>query len=219
MAISFPLDLDGFFDSLKVTTLSFMPGEALEHSGETGGGEVLTADVGYPYWSGAVHIAPNDARELDKVISKITLLRSAGGSFMIGDPRHATLENDLDGSIAQANPCTVQFANTNLREVSVEGMPGGFRLEEGDHFSIDHVDGTFSYYQAVESAPFDSLYDPPRVTIEVRPELSIKVAPGMAVQVYKPALKAVYVPGSYAGGARTPSIADGVSFRWRQTLL
>lgn len=219
MAITFPLSLSDFFDGLRLTQMDFDLGEALQHSGQTGNGEILPASAGTRLWEGAVHVAPETARQLDKVINKIDLLRDANGSFMIGDDTHTTLENDPDGVVAQANTVTVQSVSANLKELSIQGMPGGFQLEDGDQFSIDHGDGTFSYYRIAAPVAFDAGFTPPRASIELRPHLSIKVAAGMSVALYKPALKANYLPQSYSGGTRKPNIADGVSFRWRQTLL
>lgn len=219
MAISFPLSLASFFEGLRLTQQSFMLGEAMSRTGETGAGELLTSGSGTRLWQGSLNIAPSPARDLEEVIADIDLLREPGASFLVGDMTHQTLRNDPTGAIADANPCVVVNASANEKELTIEGMPAGFVLAKGDHFSVPHVDGTRSYYRCAQSATFDGGFTPPRVTIEVRPHLSAKVIAARPIEFHKPALKAVYVPNSFRGGERVPGIAKGVTLNWRQTLL
>jgi len=216
MTISFPLSLASFFDDLPMSILQFELGENVESAGETGKGEILASTKGSRLWFGAVSIVPDSPRQLDKIIAKINTIREAGATFMVGDPIHEHLENDLGGIVARANTVTVHSVALNNKEMILSGMPDGFSLEIGDQFSVAHSNGSFSYYSVQREAIFDtnSLSE----LVEVRPHISANVAAGASVQFFKPALKATYVPGSYSGGERRAAIANGVSFSWSQTL-
>ncbi|MFY0681885.1 MAG: hypothetical protein JXR13_15050 [Thalassovita sp.] len=220
MAISFPLSLDDFFDGLRVTQLKFELGENMEMTGATGRGEILTAATGGRLWHGVIHIATATASELDQVISKIDLLREPGGSFMIGDIAHRALAADPSGAMALSGAATVSTIDPNNVELRLAGDLPGLEIGAGDQFSIDHGDGSFSYYRVVVGGAFEAAGPMQTPPLEVRPAIAEVVATGMPVTLYRPALKAVYVPESYKGGIRLPGgRAQGVTFAWMQTLL
>jgi len=221
MAYTFPLALADFFEGLRLTSLAFELGENMEVS-ETGGGEFLSNATGPRLWHGAVHIATDTVREMDQVIAKIDLLRQPGRSFFIGDPYHAHGADDPAGSVLGDASVVFDKVHGNNRELKLKGAPHGYEVVAGDHISIAH--GTsprvYDYFRVVKGRKFLSSQSS-TVTgwIEVQPFIPTGISKGTEVRLVKPQLEAVYMPDTFSGGMRKPGgLAQGVSFRWQQTL-
>lgn len=221
MTVQFPLALEDFFDGLRLSFLRFELSENMENS-ETAGGEILPSATGPRLWEGEVQISPKTIFDFDRVISKIDLLRQPGRSFFIGDPLRAYGELDPDGAILGANTVTVQSVGANNRELRLQGGPDDLVISDGDHLSIASGSNpvVHDYFRVVTGGTFNDAYAPPRTDlVEVQPFLPPGLVVGTQVRLKRPFLKAVYVPGSYQGGARRPGIKPApVKFGWRQTL-
>lgn len=217
MAQLFPLSLDDFFAGLSVTSLSFELGENIEGGDQTGKGEILTHVVGPRLWAGAIHVAADSPRKLERVKTKMDLLRSAGSSFYIGHPDFKYPEADPDGTLLGVSNVSIAGIAANNRELNLRDAPAGYTVSAGDHIEIQHS-GTRSYYRVVTGGVFSGA---PSTTplIEVQPFIHDLAQSGSSVKLVRPVLKAVYVPGSYKPGSRIPGIAQGFTFRWRQTYL
>lgn len=83
---TFPLSLAQFFDLLPIGSVRFEPTENLEIS-ETNDGVQLVADIGVALWQGTFILSDVMHEEALEIAPLINLLRRAGVSFLVTDPR------------------------------------------------------------------------------------------------------------------------------------
>lgn len=217
MAFSFPLDLEQFFDGLRIQVGDFDLGEAMT-AAETGGGEILTAQRGTALWAGTISTPPAKARQQAAIRAKLSILRRAGSSFMVADTAMRLPQADPTGIILASATPVVSALTSNWRELSIGGLPDGYAITAGDHLSIAFGAGGArrAYFEVVTGAVVSG---GSAGTIEVSPPIPNSVETGDAVQLLNPALKAVYRPNSYGGSQRQKGqMATGLSFSWIQTL-
>ncbi|SMP37359.1 hypothetical protein, partial [Shimia sagamensis] len=149
-------------------------------------------------------------------------LRQPGRSFFIGDPYHVYGAVDPDGAMLGDKTVMVDKVRSNNRELKLKGAPHGLRVSSGDHISVAHGNSprVYDYFRVVQGSKFSSTQSS-TVTgwIEVQPFIPTGITTGAIVRLAKPQLQAVYVPDTFSGGVRKPGLlADGVRFKWRQTL-
>lgn len=217
MALSFPLALADFSELLRASDMTFDPDEAITYS-ETGGGEILTAELGEALWGGGVTLVPRKFLNNPGLSAKINALRRAGSSFLIGHPFARYPQADPTGQMLRGATPTVAALVGNRRELSIAGLPAWYQITAGDHLAIRFgaSGAQRAYFEVVTGAPAVSGVAGP---IEVGPLLPFGVQVGDAVELIRPALKAVMVPNSYRGPQLSVGqIAGPVSFSWRQTL-
>lgn len=217
-SITFPIDLAGFWQGLRVSSIQFTLGEAISMA-ETAGGEILTARRGNRLWSGTAEVTPAKPNDQDQVMALIDLIRQSGASFMVYDHKRRFSQHDPDGSHQGATICTASSVAADRREITLEGLPIGYVLTRGDHVSIAYGASPVRYYlgRVVQGATFAAT-TPTTVTVELTPTIPPGVTPGDAVSLVRPSCKAVYVPGSLKALTRRPVIDTGFSFQWTQTL-
>lgn len=215
MAITFPIDLATFWDSLGIHMYSFRLGEAMSVS-ETGGGEVLTARMGTRLWMGEAFVPPN--RDHDQVLALIDLIRQSGAPFLIYDRRRKFTQADPGGAIQGAAVCRVASVAGNAREMTLTDLPSGYVLTPGDHLSISYGSTPIRYFLARVVTGGTFVGAPAQVTVEVVPGIPEAVAADDVVRLIQPICKAVYVPDSFSGLRRRSAFDEGFSFAWRQTV-
>ena len=98
MALSFPLSLGEFFNTLTRVQASMTLDSALLTS-ETAGGETLTASIGTRLWQGSFVARGNAFQSLDDVTARLELLRQSGASFLVRHPYRRGPANDPNGTI------------------------------------------------------------------------------------------------------------------------
>ncbi len=218
MAYSFPLTAAQFMSRLPVQEITFDISEAMEIS-ETGGGEVLMADLGTRLWRGKVSLGDMTADEAAEVLPLIDILRRAGGSFMAHDVSRPGPRGDITGSTLGAAAPTLSQVNANARDIRLTGLPVGYRLNPYDYlaFSYGSNPTRFALHRAVngQQANAGGTFGG---WLEVTPNIRAGYAIGAAVTLLKASCKAVIVPGSFQPGRRKATMTSGVSFDFIQTL-
>ncbi len=217
MAYVFPLAAADFMDLLPIREMTFELSEAVE-TDETGGGEILTADLGTRLWQGEITLGDMLPDEADDALGMLDLLRRAGGSFMCHDRSRPWPRSDWQGAaVAGASPVLHTVA-ASTREIRISGLPAGYQLRRRDAVAFSYGANPTRYALHRLAAPVTANGSGLTPLVEVTPNIRPGVSTGAAVQLIKPACKAVIVPGSYQPGRRKARLTSGVSFKWQQTL-
>lgn len=216
MAFTFPLTTTQFMDVLPIRDMVFDLPEAMEVS-ETGGGEILTADLGTRLWRGKITLADMTSVEADEVMSRLDVLRRTGASFMAHDPRRPGPRLDMDGSLLGASTPTLDAVLPNRRDIRIAGLPPGYALRRHDYIAYSY--GTNPVRHALHRLAGQAAANGSgQATVEVSPAIRAGEVPGTAITLLKPACKAIIVPGSVQPGQHKATLTVGVSFDWIQTL-
>ncbi len=215
--LTFPLSLDEFFHLLPASVAKMSPGEALEVA-ETGGGEILTADIGTALWAGQLDMGPMTHAEAASVAPLLNVLRRAGSSFLVSDPTRPWPRLDPNAAFLGSSTPKIRAVGPSMRELSVEGLPAGYPLSRGDLLSFQY--GTAPVRHALHELVGSAIADSAGQTglIEVNPPLRPGAVAGMALQFLWPRCKARLVPGSAETGTSRHVITSEMSLRWTQTL-
>lgn len=218
MAYAFPLTTAQFMSILPIREMVFDIPEALETS-ETGGGEILTADLGTRLWQGEVILDDMQRNEAAEVLAMLSVLRQAGASFTLYDVGRPFPRYDPTGSILGASTPTLHQVNANMRDIRLTGLPSGYRVNRHDYLAFSYgtnptrhaLHRAVSLQQANAAGTFGGWLE---VAPAVRPGFEI----GASVSLIRPTCKAVIVPGSVNPGRRRATMTVGASFKFMQTL-
>ncbi|PYE80811.1 hypothetical protein [Pseudoroseicyclus aestuarii] len=210
MALTFPLDLPALFDDLAGLWIEtqFDLSEAVE-TNETGGGEIIRADIGPRLWSGSVTIVAQRHSLAERLLSRLRVLQDARASFL-ASPVH--MDPAPDDKAAQI------LTMRGGRELRLSGLAAGTVLHRGRFLSFTYGSGPSrrALHQLVEPAVADG--GGATGWFEVTPALRPGVAAGLAVALRAPVCKAVMLPGSLSRATHRAIVTDAVTFDWRQTL-
>lgn len=220
MAFTFPLTTAQFMSILPIQEITFDVAEALEMS-ETGGGEVLMADLGTRLWRGKVSLGDLTQDEAADVLPMIDILRKAGTSFMAYDVSRPGPRYDVTGTLLGAASPVLFQVHANMRDIRIGGLPNGYRIRPYDYVAFAYGTNPVRYalHRAViqRIATADGTTGWFEVTPNIRPGF-VAGASGAAVTLLKASCKAVIVPGSFQPGRRKATMTSGVSFDFIQTL-
>jgi len=216
--LTFPLGLAEFFDLLPIGQASCDLTEALDVA-QTGGGEVLKADLGPMLWSGQIDLALMEHHEAAPLRPLLNLLRRAGASFMVADPSRPWPRRDPGGVVLAASPGTpaILAVGGSMRELSLKGLPAWYQISRGDlvSFAYGGSPTRFALHEFVGEA--QAAANGQTALIEVNPPIRPGAAADTAVQLIWPRCKAVLQPGATAGTSKN-TITGDASFAWTQTL-
>ena len=215
--LTFPLTLTQFWHLLPAGKASLDMGEALD-AAQTSGGEVLTADLGTALWSGQIDLGKMPSDEAAAIRPLINLLRRAGTSFLVSDYARAHPRRDPRGLFLGSAVPTILAVGSSYRELSLQGLPGGYPLSRGDLISFTY--GTNPVRYALHELVSDVVANSAGQTalVEVSPPIRPGAASGAAVQLIYPRCKARLHPGTAKTGQITHTITSDASFSWTQTL-
>lgn len=218
MAYAFPLTTAQFMSILPIREMVFDIPESLEIA-ETGGGEILTADLGTRLWQGEVTLDDMQRDEAAEALAMLSVLRQGDASFMIHDVGRSAPRYDLTGTILGASAPTLHQVNANLRDIRLTGLPSGYRINRHDYLAFSYganpvrnaLHRAVSFQQANSAGTFGGW-------LEVAPAIRLGYAIGASVSLIRPTCKAVIVPGSVNPGRRRATMTVGAFFKFIQTL-
>lgn len=217
MPLTFPLPLDQFFDGLPISQFAPDLNEALEYS-QTGGGEIITADMAPRLWKCDVLIATKYYAEIEQIKAKLQTLRYAGRSLLVHSMPLIAPQYDPDGSILGAATVTLDEIQINNRVIRLAGLPEDYVLTPGDFLSFEYGSNPVRYamHQIVTGATVAG--DGKAYNLEVVPHIRPGAVVDTEVRLIKPIFKAVVVPGTVDGGTSGSRVTGGMKFSLIQTL-
>lgn len=217
MAYTFPMTLAQFFEGLPIKSYGLSLGEALEFN-ETGGGEILTADLGSRLWEMDCEIRPGHYGEIERIKARLDVLRHAGRSLLVHSLGLTAPQSDPDGSILGSATVTLSAVQSNNREIKLDGLPNGYKLTTGDFISWQYGSNPtrYAFHQLASDGTAGS--DGETGLIELSSFVRVGYALGATVKLIKPVMKMVVKPGSVSGGKSESRFTNGVKFTLVQTL-
>lgn len=218
MALSFPLSLAAFADTLRVAAMDIGLGSAVEQS-RTGAGEVFTADLGARLWRGRMTLVPAATATQAAVQAILNRLTDVGATFRLTDISHQYPTLDPDGSILGAASVTINALPAGGRELRLIGLPTGYTLSRGDYLAFTYGSSPvrYAFHQIVTGATSTG----PGVQtslIEVMPPIRAGATVATTVSLRQPAMKALIGPGSLSSRTARAVLSDGLTFDFMQTL-
>lgn len=217
MALTFPLAAAEFFDTLKVSQMTFDCPEQVQVA-RTGGGEILPANIGPRLWTGEVSLWDQGHSAVAPVLAMISALREPGASFLAYDLTAPAPQSDPDGvALATVTPLILALPS-DARMLSLKGLPSGFVLTAGDYLGFSY--GTNPVRRALHRVVSGVVASGTGQTaaFEVTPPRRPGAAINTAVSLVKASCKARIVPGSVSSGAAAAGITSGITFKFMQTL-
>lgn len=218
MTLVFPLAIADFFDLLPIGRFRFELGEALEQN-RTLGGTQLSADLGERLWQGEIALGKMTWDEVALVEPRLDVLREAGRSFVLYDPRQPFPAADPGGAILGSAVVTIDTLEPDAAALTLTGLPIGYVLSPGDRMSFAYqTNGVIR--QAMHRVVVGTMADAfgRAGPIMVSPHIRDGVALGAAVALIRPSCRAVIVAGSASIGDSRRTVTEGATFRFVQTL-
>lgn len=218
MALTYPLSLATFVDTLLCERVTCDLPELVEQS-RTAGGEQLMADMGERLWTGRIDLGKMVRSEIGRPEVLIQVVKQ-GMTFQCYDRRRMYPLLDPTGSILGASSVTILALGGDPREMSLAGLPVGYTLSAGDYlsFAYSSLSVTRQALHKVVDATVVANGSGQTALFEVVPPIRPGAAAAAAVTLKKPFAKAVMVAGSAAPSDGRSTLYEGLGFDWVQTL-
>lgn len=208
MALTFPLPLAAFRDTLGVASMSVPTCPSVNEESRTTGGDVIRSNAGAALWQGDIALIPTDHAGGREVQVMLDLLTREGASFLM-QPHGYTKPPLGDATV------TLGGVAQNNRDVTLLGLPRGYELHRGDFLSWTYASNPvrYGFHQVVTGGAAN---DSGRLVVEVGPIVRPGWAAGAIVRVGAPRFKAVLRRSS--PGRAEGLITSGITFSYLQTL-
>jgi len=218
MALSYPLTLATFADTLLCARVTCDLPEMVEQS-RTAGGEQLMADMGERLWTGRIDLGKMVRTEIGRREVLIQVVKQ-GKTFQCYDRRRLYPLLDPTGSILGASAVTILALGGDPREMSLAGLPVGYTLSAGDYLSFAYtsLSVTRQALHKVVDTTVVANGSGQTSLFEVVPPIRPGAAAAAAVTLKKPFCKAVMVAGSASPSDGSSTVYEGLGFDWVQTL-
>lgn len=217
MALGFPLSLSEFFNPLVTPDVTMDLGEAMSIQ-TTQGGEIIASDYGARLWYGTVTVWAKTYTTIDSAASRAKLLRQAGASFLITHPSREGPQADPTGAILGGATPTIVSVNANRRDVTINGLPAGYVLTNGDLIEFNYLSSPVRYalHEVVSQVTASG---GGAAVVELMPPLRPGYVTPMSIRLIQPRCQAKMIPGSYQPPTHSRlSPLSSFSFDWQQTL-
>lgn len=215
MALTWPLPLSAFLDTLPIQRVTFQLANSVTHS-ETGGGEVISHRRGARLWAGKIILDKDYHAVWAAIEARLALLEEPGASLLIKDVRMSGPIADRDHSLLGAAVPKIATLDSNNREMTVKGLPAGYVISQGDLLGFTY--GTspirYAFHRVVTGGIANGLGITP--DIEVIPFIRPGAQVNAVLTLGDPVLKAKLTNAEY-GNSRS-IISEGGSMSWTQTL-
>jgi hypothetical protein len=215
MALSWPIALTEFFDTLPIQQVTCHLGRSVTVS-QTDGGDLIPHQVGARLWQGQIILGKDYHRQFAAIEARIALLEEPGASLLVYDTRMTGPRADPDGSLLGINVVLIDTLDANNRELTLKGAPPGYVISQGDLLGFGYGSNPvrYAFHRVVTGAVANGV----GVTdqIEVIPFVRQGAASGAVVTLIKPVCKAKIMVAEY--GASTATVSTGGTLNWMQTL-
>jgi hypothetical protein len=216
MAITYPLSLAAFADTLGVRRTKWQLQDNRELSG-MGSGQVLQAKLAPSLWVGDVTLREWYHDDAASIEAKLAVLIEQMGSFYLYDPRKWAPRDDPTGAILGA--ATVQIASLPTpATMSLKGLPAGYKLAAGTDLAFDYGSSPTrrAFHRIAEdvTATGGGSTTAFNVTPFVRPGAAVNAS----VTLIKPAMKCIIKPGSVDVSSTENILTTQISFSVLQKI-
>lgn len=201
-------------DILRMSTIRTRLVDVQEISGLRSG-QIVVADLAPKYWEFDISVITMDSDTARRVQAVIESLGGSIGSFYLGDPRAAYPAADRGGVMLGASTVQIASLNSNNYELTLKGLPPGYKLTPGDMLDFDY--GSPSK-RALHRIYYGGIADGSGVTpvLRVAPHIEPGAAVDAVVTLIQPSALVKMVPGSFDPGVGRQNITSGMGFKCRQ---
>ena len=182
MALSFPLGLAVFQNTLKLNQVATLELREFYTESGTASGALLRTQLAAPKWAGGVGMPTMSRAQAQKTIGLLDTI-GALGAFLWADPARAYPALDPDGAIVSGSAVTVQSIGGDGASLAIAGLPADYALSAGDLVSIEH-NGQHALHQLVADVSASGAGVTPE--FEVRPHVKAWSGAGQTVHVERP---------------------------------
>ncbi|PCH71940.1 MAG: hypothetical protein COC12_07015 [Rhodobacteraceae bacterium] len=215
MALSWPIALTEFFDTLPIQQVTCHLGRSVTAS-QTGGGDLISHQVGERLWQGQIILGKDYHRQFAAIEARIALLEESGASLLVYDTRMAGPRGDPSGALLGTSVVRIDTLDANNRDLTLKDLPAGYVISQGDllGFSYGSNPVRYAFHRVVTGAIAGS--GGITAKIEVIPWIRQGAATGTVVTLVKPVCKAKIMVAEY--GNSTATVSTGGTLNWMQTL-
>ncbi len=215
MALTWPLPLTEFFNTLPVQRVTFQLANSVTHS-ETGYGEFIAHKRGARLWTGKIILDKDHHSVWAAIEARLALLEEPGASLLLWDLRMPGPIADRDKSLLGTAVPKIRSLASNNREMTLKGLPAGYVVSQGDLLGFTYGSNPirYAFHRVVTGATASGLGI--TTDIEVQPFIRPGAAIDAVVTLGDPVLKAKVTGAEY--GASRSTISEGGSLSWTQTL-
>lgn len=195
MALTFPLSLSAFAETLPIVSNPFVLEEMHELS-VAGSGETIAAQLAPSRWTSQVTLAPMRFTKARAVQAKIEALSGPINSFYLHCVTNCFPAKDPGGGILGASAVTIHTVGANNKSLRLQGLPANYALAPGDALSFDYGSSPVRRAWHRLAEPVVSNGSGVTPLFELSSHLRPGVVAGLAVSLKKPAAKMFIVPKS-----------------------
>lgn len=204
-----------FFDKLRILDFTLSPSQSLITS-QTGGGDILTAEMGPRLWRGSITLAPASHESARVQAGLVAEMMNAGAKFEVIDKKNQFPLRDPTGSVNGTRTPAIGGGSSGKTFV-ITGAAPGYVLSPGDRFSF-RIGGKryFNEVMTQTTANASGTFGALPVMLPIRG--SGAAYADAVVNFKRPALIAQIVPGSVSPFRTNLTHSEGMSFEFVQVL-
>jgi hypothetical protein len=195
MALTFPLSLAAFADTLPIASNPFILEEMQELS-IAGSGETIAATLAPSRWTSPVMLARMVHTKARAVQARLEAMSGPVQSFFLHCVTNSFPAADPGGEILGEAAVTIHAIGGNNRSLRLTGLPAGYVLSPGDALAFSYGSNPVrrAWHRLAEGSEASSGGLTP--LFELSTPLRPGVAEGLAITLKKPAAKMFIVPKS-----------------------
>lgn len=203
-----PLALSALFDKLPIASVKWSIQRNDELAGN-GDGDIWSAELADPLWSGEVSLARGFHDELKQAAALIRALDGSKQPFMCCDPFSLYPQDDPKGLILGAAVVQVRAVGGDRRVLQLKNLPAGYALTLGDKIQITQGD-LIRFFEVGATANATGTGN---LDVSVFPRLPLGLAINAVATLKKPACPVIIAPASHDPGTGRRSITEGATFK------
>lgn len=217
MTIIYPRAIASFADVLPISSIVWRVQRADEFAG-LGSSQSIPIELADPLWAADITLDKDQWRDARKVSARLNSLEGSIRDFYLTNPSARWPAADPCGVILGARTVTIASIGANRDSVGFAGLPSGYKLTEGDFFSLDFSSNPNrrAAFQLLEDATASG--GGATAAVRVFPHVWTGITTGMTVTLIDPSAKFFISPNSLKMGAIRHAIVDGASFSVLQRL-
>ncbi len=206
--MALPLTLAALFDKMPIASVKWSIQRNDELAGN-GDGDVWSAELAEPLWSGEASLASGLHDELKQAAALIRGLDGSKQAFMCCDPLSPFPQADPTGSILGVTVVLVRAVAADRRLLQLKNLPAGYTLTLGDKVQITQGN-LIRFFEVGATA---SATGAGNLDVSVFPRLPLTLAVDALVTLIRPACPVIVAPGSHDPGTGRRSITSGAAFK------
>lgn len=217
MTIIYPRAIASFADVLPISSIVWRVQRADEFAG-LGSSQSIPIEMADPLWAADITLDKDKWPDARKVSARLNSLEGSIRDFYLFNPSARWPAADPHGVVLGARTVTIASIGADRDSVGFAGLPSGYKLTEGDFFSVDFSSapvrrGAFQLLEDVTAGAGGTT-----AAVRVFPHVWPGITSGLTVTLIDPSAKFFVAPNTLKMGAIRHAIVDGATFSVLQRL-